>query len=223
MTEAVRDLWRFLTFRFTAADYERLDLRHLGIGMLITWLVGIARNWDLPNSPLHASLGLASVAYVLIFSTILWAFTLPFATGALRWTRVLTFVCLTAAPGLIYGIPVEMMMSMEAAQTTNLGFLVIVAAWRVALAIHFLRVGLSLKVVDTLTVLLTPICMMIVGLLITGRAGQVLKVMGGVRDAPATRWDVSDDFLFLLAVLSIPGLAFGILAYLSLLAFRSRK
>ena len=52
---------------------------------------------------------------------------------------VLIFVTLTSLPALLYAIPVEKFMSLETAQTANVIFLAIVASWRVALLIVFLK------------------------------------------------------------------------------------
>jgi hypothetical protein len=208
------DLWKFLTFRFRREDYERLGLRHLALGLAMTWLVGIARNWDLATATIPARLGLYSLSYVLVFSTVLWLMTRPFSGGDRGWVKTLTFVSLTAAPGLIYGIPVEMFLPAQTAQQVNLGFLLVVAAWRFSLAINFIKLGFDLEVHEVIAVLFTPVCFMIAGLLVTGRVNMALAVMGGVRDEGVQPLEASEQFLILLSAISFPGLAIGAVIYI---------
>ena len=52
---------------------------------------------------------------------------------------MLIFVTLTSLPALLYAIPVEKFMALEYAQTANVLFLAVVASWRVALLIVFLK------------------------------------------------------------------------------------
>lgn len=127
--------------------------------------------------------------------------------------KVLTVVSLTAAPGLIYGIPVEMFMDTASAQGANTTFLALVATWRVALALHFFCRGCKNSWPISASVLLVPICLIIITLVITGRAGYVIEVMGGMnRNEPAR--SQTDDIVASLFCFSGPGLVVGGLIYI---------
>lgn len=136
--EALSDLGRFLTLRADFALFDRLSMRHLGIGALFTWLVGMTRNWDLASASSTQAWGLQSLAYIILMAFGIWVLLLPLKAGR-GYLHVLTMVSLTSVPGLIYGVPVEMFLPMEDARNTNVAFLVVVATWRVAMAVHYLK------------------------------------------------------------------------------------
>lgn len=211
------DLWRFLTFRATIADYDRFGVPHFVLGLAATWLVGIARNWDLPDAPLFARLGLASVGYIFFMTMMLWlSGFLPSPTRR-GYGKVLTIVAMTAPPGLVYGIPVERFMSSSSAQSTNLTFLGIVATWRVTLAVHFFIRGCQNKWFTSVAIVFLPIVLLIMSLVATGRAGYVMDIMGGVRDRSGPQSAV-DDAIASLFCLSFPLAVVGVIVYISAVA-----
>ena len=56
---------RILTFRATLADFERLENRHLAVGLVAAWLVGMGRYWDNPRVGVLQHAGVGSVVYCL--------------------------------------------------------------------------------------------------------------------------------------------------------------
>ncbi|MBV6457947.1 MAG: hypothetical protein HONBIEJF_01067 [Fimbriimonadaceae bacterium] len=204
MKEVFRDTGRFLTFRATQEDYERFGYRHFLLGFLTTWAVGIARNWDYPEAELFAKAGLPSLAYIFLLSLLLFAFAWPVSYEKQNYWKFLTVVSMTAAPGLIYGIPVEMFLSTTGAQNANLAFLGFVALWRVALMVHFLFVAAGNTILTTMAVLLTPLSIMIVGLISTGRAGYIMDIMGGLRSRGPSHLKAVDETVAFLGCLAWP-------------------
>lgn len=199
---ALVDCGRFLTFRADAGLWDRLGFPHFLIGFIATWLVGIGRNWDFPEAPLFAKTGLPSVAYIFALSLVLFLVAWPVSYVRLNYWKILTLVAMTAPPGLVYAIPVEQMMSMDAAQSANLWFLGIVAAWRVALAFYMFKVAGDNSVWVTAAILLFPICAIIIGLVASGRAEFVIEIMGGVNRPANVNTGVNHviSTLFLLAL-----------------------
>lgn len=174
------DCLKFVFFLDNDELWERLSYRHFIIGLLTTWLVGIGRNWDFPEAPLFAKTGLPSVAYIFILSAVFWILSWPVSYRRLSYFKILTLISMTAAPGLVYAIPVEMMLSMQDAQAVNLLFLTVVAIWRVGLAYSiFVNGGQNSAAVAT-SIILLPVCLIIIGLVMSGRAGYVIEIMGGV-------------------------------------------
>jgi len=222
---AFADIWKFLSFRFTTEDYERLNWIHFCIGFLSTWMVGIARNWDYPTATIFAKLGLASLAYIFFMALFLFLFAWPPSTKKQSYFKVLTVVAMTAPPGLIYGIPVEQMMALEDAQAMNLGFLFLVALWRVSLVFHFFRVGCQNRPGLSFSILLIPILLLIIALVQTGRAGYVLQLMGGLRSQEPSALDHVNDIVAVLYILSWPIFIFSAGLYFieSLITSRARK
>ncbi|HRJ34320.1 MAG TPA: hypothetical protein PKY51_12295 [Fimbriimonadaceae bacterium] len=111
-----------------------------------------------------------------------------------------------------------MIFPLEIAQRLNLAFLAIVALWRVALAIHYFRVGCGITITRSFVALLTPISIIILARVSSGRAGYVMDLMGGVRKATSTVRDSSDSVIAALAFLSVPIAFIGILSYVTVLA-----
>ncbi len=209
----IQDQFRFLIFQFKREDYDSVTWQHLVVGGVFTWLVGIARNWDYASASIPARLGLMSVGYIFGLALVLWFFSRRLDRKNRSYLWVVSAVAMTAPPGLVYGIPVENMgMTAEDAQLWNLRFLGAVAAWRVSLAIHFLWVGTEMKW-RSLSVLLTPICLIIIGLVVTGRAGYVIEFMGGVRGSETPVRTMVDQTVAALFCFAFPGAALGLLVW----------
>lgn len=154
------------------------------------------------------------MAYIFVLSAILFIFAWPASEDRQSYLKFLTVVSMTAPPGLIYGIPVEKFMSLGAAQQANLIFLLIVALWRVSLALHFFVVAIQDSFMVALSMLLAPISLIIIGLVMTGRAGYVVQLMGGVRDAVPTVQSNTDEFIAGLFCLVWPVLVLALAIYL---------
>lgn len=200
--QAFRDLGHFLTFRGTPEMFDRIGLEHAILGFATTWMVGIARNWDYPDAPLFATMGLGSLAYIFVLSFVLFLLAWPISYEKRNYWHVLTCVSMTAAPGLVYGIPVEMFLSAEAAQDVNVTFLAIVATWRVALAAHYLSRACLNSITAVAAILMLPISLIVIALVATGRAGYVFEIMGGLnrnRTGPNVAVDDAIATMFCLA------------------------
>lgn len=212
--QALRDLLRFLTFRATPEIYDRFGVEHAILGFATTWLVGIARNWDYPEAPEFARMGLGSLAYILILAFVLFVMAWPISYEKRNYWHVLTGISMTAAPGLVYGVPVEMFMSTEGAQGANLIFLLVVASWRVGLASHYLFKGCENGIREVLAILLLPISLIILALVWTGRAGYVMQLMGGLRRDHSAPNAIVDEAIATLYCLAWPIGALAALFYL---------
>lgn len=212
--QAIRDLGHFLTFRATPEMYDRIGVEHAVLGFTTTWLVGIARNWDYPDAPYVARAGLGSLAYIFVLALVLFVMAWPISYEKRNYWHVLTAISMTAGPGLVYGIPVEMFMSVEGAQGANLIFLLIVAAWRVALASHYLFRGCQNGIREVLAILLLPISLIVIALVSTGRAGYVMQFMGGLRRDQSAPNATVDEAIATLYCLAWPLGALAALFYL---------
>lgn len=135
----LRDVFRLLTFRQPSAEIARRPGAYLALGFFFTLLAGMGRYWDNPRAHLWQKLGLGSVVYTFVLAAILWGLVRPLRPARWSYRNVLTFVTLTAPPALLYAIPVERFFVRQMAEDVNVAFLAIVAAWRVALLVLFLR------------------------------------------------------------------------------------
>ena len=177
-----RDIIRLLTFRTTRGEFLQLHQKHLLLGIIGTWLVGMGRYWDDPEAHLLQHLGLGSVIYIFGLSLLIWLVIKPYFVD--RWTyfTVLTFVSLTSFPAAFYAIPVERFCSPATAATINAWFLAIVAAWRLALLYYFLKKVTQLRSSYILIGTLLPVCLIIVVLTMLNLERAVFNVMGGIRE-----------------------------------------
>jgi hypothetical protein len=211
---------RILSFRGRFDDYAALGPRHLVLGLVLTWLVGIGRYWDNPRvSPLqHAGLG--SVAYVLVLSTFLWLLGLALRPDNWRLVKVLTFVSLTAPPGILYALPVEQFLSPPSARTANLWFLAIVATWRVVLYAQFLRGYALLPTGPMVVQLLLPLTLIVSSLTFLNLERAVFNVMGGIEETTSS--DTAYLVLILLTGASLWVFPVLLIAYVAY-AFQRRR
>ena len=198
---AARTAARVIVFRVSQAELVELNGRHLTIGLACAWLVGIGRYWDNPRVGLLQHLGIGSVVYVFVLSCFLWLIIWPLRPRHWSYFRVLTFVSLVSPPAVLYAIPVEKFISLDAANEINALFLAIVASWRVALLVFFLRRlgelgGFSITVATTL-----PLTLIVVTLSILNLDKVVFNLMGGRIDPSPN--DAAYGVLILLSWLSI--------------------
>ena len=73
----LRYIGRGLTGRFTADDIVAAGPAHLLVGLLFTWIAGMARYWDSPRAHRAQHLGLGSLVYVLVLSAFLGLLLMP--------------------------------------------------------------------------------------------------------------------------------------------------
>jgi hypothetical protein len=94
---------------------------------------------------------------------------------------LLLFVTLTSAPALLYAIPVERFMSLRDAQSANAWFLLLVAAWRVALYAWYLRAVAKLSMLRTVVSVVLPLTLIVAALAMLNLEHAVFEIMGGIR------------------------------------------
>lgn len=192
---------RLLTFKLTREEMLNFNSIHLIAGITGTWIVGMGRYWDDPKASLLQHLGLGSVIYIFILAAFIWLILVPFKIEKWSYKTALTFIALTSFPAILYAIPVERFLSIEAANTTNVWFLAIVAFWRLCLLYYFLKHFTQLSPGNILTVTLMPICLIITALTALNLHKVVFDLMGGYREP--TAHDGAYFVLILLTVVSV--------------------
>lgn len=194
--------FRVLSFRATREELLRLDGRHLAYGLFWTWLVGVGRHWDHEGYETWQYLGLTSLLVVFALSLVLAAFIFPIRPKGISLMGLLTFVSLTSPPAVLYAIPVESFLDLEAANGINLTFLLFIALWRVAL-VHFyvVRVG-EFRYSQALSSIFFPITVVIAVLNILNLDGVMVDFMSGVEESNRTSMDASYIVLILLGGIS---------------------
>jgi hypothetical protein len=192
---------RLLTFRATREELINLTGKHLAFGLLCAWIVGIGRYWDNPRVGMLQHLGIGSVVYVFALSLFLWLIVWPLRPKHWTYFRVLTFVSLVSPPAILYAIPVEQFYSLLTADNINVVFLLIVAIWRVALLIFFLRRLGELDWFSIPVATLLPLTVIVFTLTALNLEKAVFDFMGGIRQGTAS--DGAYAILFLLSFLSV--------------------
>lgn len=197
----INSIIRLLTFRMSRDEMLGFERRHFYIGLFGTWLVGMGRYWDDPGAKLLQHLGLGSVIYIFVMALLIWSIVSPFNVEKWKYFTVLTFISLTSFPAIFYAIPVERFLSMETANTINVWFLAIVAAWRLALLFYFLKIFTKLNLRDIITITLMPVCLIISILTALNLHRVVFNIMGGVRNP--TPHDGAYSVLLFLTFISV--------------------
>ena len=116
-------------------------------------------------------------------------------------------------------------MSLDNARAANVWFLAVVALWRVALLIQFLRRTGGLSPGATAVATLLPITVIIFAIASLNLEHVVFSFMGGLRDEQRTGNDDAFMIVFILAVysfLAAPILAIVYFVYVYL-AWRNRR
>ena len=193
---------RLLTFRLTAEEFEEFRWPHLIVGLLFTWIVGMGRWWDDPGASVLQHLGIGSVIYVFLLSGVLYVGVLLLRPKNWSYTHVFTFVSMTSPPAILYAIPVERFLPLASAQLANLGFLIVVASWRVALLAYYLRVHGKLNLPAVVISTLLPLTAIVTTLTILNLERAAFNSMGGFRGNPTPN-DEAYDLLALLTLLSV--------------------
>jgi hypothetical protein len=182
--------------------FRRFGNRHLLLGLVFTWIVGIGRWWDDPAANLLQHLGVGSVIYVLVLSGLLWLVVRPFKPPDWSYKHVLTFVSLTSPPALLYAIPVERFVDLATARSINVWFLALVAAWRVALLFFYFRRFARLTIPAVMISALLPVMAIVATLTVLNLERAVFNIMGGLRES-GTSNDSAYAVLFVLTFLSV--------------------
>ncbi len=198
------DQLRPLTFRLPSPAIASAWRAYLAFGLVCTWLAGIGRYWDNPRAHWFQHLGLGSVVYALALALLLWLIVLPLRPKRWSYRNVLIFVCLTALPALLYAIPVERFTSMDTAQTVNFWFLAIVAAWRVALLVIFLRRVAGLEKDELLVATLLPLTLIVVSLTALNLEHVVFALMAGTPEDAVSANDQAYVVVALISMFSVP-------------------
>jgi len=209
----VADTFRVLTFRRPSAALVQDWPAYLAFGLLCTLLAGIGRYWDNPRAELWQGLGLGSVAYVFVLAFILWLVVLPLKPTRWSYVNVLLFVTLTSPPALLYAVPVEQFLTLGGAQQVNALFLLVVAAWRVALLFWFLRAVAGLSTGAVVVAALLPLVLIVVALAMLNLEHVIFRIMAGIRDDERSGNDGAFGVVVLLALLSQLLAPFLIIAY----------
>lgn len=218
------DQCRFLAFQKPSAALAKRANAYLIYGLIVTWLVGIGRYWDNPRAELWQLVGLGSLAYIVLLATLLWLLVLPLSPRNWSWRNVLLFLSLTSLPALLYAIPVERFTTMRNAAEINVWFLAVVASWRVALLLHFLRQVAALPWYAVIIASLLPIVLIIVALFLLNLEHVVFDLMAGLRDEDRSANDEVYWVVFVLthfALLAAPVLVIGYL-FAAYFAWRHR-
>jgi hypothetical protein len=218
LNQFLMDEYRFLTFRAPSAAIGEHSGVYLAFGLFLTWAAGVGRYWDSPDALFWQHLGLGSLAYVFLLALVLWALVAPLGPRNWSYRNVLLFISLTAAPALLYAIPVEMFFSSSVALALNGSFLAVVALWRVALLFTFLRRAAGLHGVVIFVAALLPLALIVDGLAFMNLEHLVYQSMIGMRDPDGTVDDGGHAvvrFICGLAAVLTPALlaCYGCLAY----------
>jgi uncharacterized protein (DUF486 family) len=217
----IADAFRVLTFRRPSAAIAQQWPAYLAFGLFFTWLAGVGRYWDNPRAELWQQMGLGSLAYVLCLAFVLWLLLLPLKPRLWSYRNVLVFVTLTSPPAVLYAIPVEKFMTLPAAQSANAWFLAIVASWRVALLVWFLRQSAGLRGFTVLVASLLPLTLIVVSLAALNLEHVVFSLMSGILPEERSANDLSYSIVNTLALFSFLAFPFLLFAYCSL-AYRAR-
>ena len=196
------DEWRFLTFRRVSAAVHTQARAFLIFGLACTWLAGIGRYWDNPRAHVWQTLGLGSLVYVFILAGVIWLLLAPLRPRNWSYRNVLLFLTLTSPLALLYAIPVEKFMTYENAVTANVIFLGVVAAWRVALYVVFLRRTAGMDVGGVMVGSLLPLSLIVFVLAVLNLEHVVMEFMGGIRHEDLSPNDGAYSVVVILAFLS---------------------
>ncbi len=215
--------FRFLFFR----PFRFSPESHFGPWLIyvlaVTWIAGVGRYWDHPSAYPWQYLGLGSVAYIFCLSALLYLVVLPLRPPRWDYRAVLIFVGLTSLPAVLYAIPVERFTDLDTAKTINAWFLGVVAIWRVALLMTYLRryARLHWFVVVTVTVLL--LSGIVVALSLLNLEHVVFDLMAGIRDENASPNDAAYTVVVTLALFSLFAFPVALVSYLGAIVLRHRS
>ena len=128
---------------------------------------------------------------------------MPLKPANWSYKNVLLFVSLTAPPAILYAIPVERFMSLQSAQLANIWFLAVVAIWRVALLLKYLKSVAGLSGLCVLVATLLPLTLIVAALAALNLEHVVFKIMAGLEDHEKSANDSAYVILVLLTYFSV--------------------
>lgn len=181
LAECWRLQWKILTLTATREDFLSMKIEVLAWGLFFTLMAGIGRAWDDSAAPLLMRSGFPSVVYIFVLSAFLFLFIAPLRPKNWSYKILLILVSMTALPGLLYAIPLEMMMKPDDAATGNTGLLFIVATWRVLILGSFLFKTTDMIKSHTVVALFLPLFLIINVLIANERFEKTFGAMGGIR------------------------------------------
>ena len=221
LAHITNDALRVLTFRKPSPDIASSWRAYLTFGLAFTWIAGVGRYWDSPRAELWQHLGFGSLAYVFVLALIIWGLLIPLRPARWSYRTVLIFITFTSPPAVLYAIPVERFMSLEAAQEANVWFLGVVATWRVALLAWFLRSIARLPAVSIVVATLLPLTLIVVTLTILNLEHVVFNIMAGIKPEDRSPNDAAYMAVMGMAYFSIMAAPFLLMAY-AWIAYRAR-
>ena len=211
---------RLVAFQASREELVQLGKRELAFGLAATWIVGMGRWWDDPDAHLLQHLGVGSVVYVFVLALLLWLLIKPLRPKDWSYQGVLTFVALTSPPAILYAIPVERFMDLDAARKVNVWFLAFVAIWRVGLLVFYLRKLAQLPWYGVIVATLLPLTAIVSVLTAMNLERAVFDVMGGLREEGTA----SDQaYAVLIALTFLSTLLVGPLLLVYLLTWYARR
>ncbi len=173
--------WKILTLTATRDDLLNMKVEVVAWGLFFSLMAGIGRAWDNSTAPLLMRSGLPSVIYIFVLSAFLFIFIGPLSPKNWSYRKLLILVSMTALPGLLYAIPLEMMIKPDDAAAGNALLLFIVATWRVLILGWFLHKTTDMIWSHTIVALFLPLFLIINGLIATEKFEKTFGTMGGVR------------------------------------------
>lgn len=212
---------RLIFFRATQRELIELGWTQLLIGLICTWLVGMGRYWDNPKVGLAQHLGVGSVIYVFILALFLWLIVWPLGPRHWSYFRVLVFVTLVSPPAVIYAIPVQMFFTLDTADAINAWFLAVVATWRVALLLFFLRRLGELGWPSIIVAASLPLTLIVSVLAVLNLDRVVFNLMGGLSERSPN--DSAYATLVILSWLSVLLFLPLVMIYVGMIIFRIWK
>ena len=161
------------------------------------------RYWDNPRAELWQYVGLGSVAYVFVLALIIWVLIAPLKPKNWSYMNVLLFITLTSPPAVLYAIPVERFMTLELAQQTNVWFLAMVAIWRVALLVIFLKRVANLSGYSIFVASFLPLVLIVTALSALNLEHVVFKIMASLEEHEKSVNDSAYMILLLITYASV--------------------
>ena len=213
--------WKLLTFRASRDELLGMTPRHLVFGLLCAWIVGIGRYWDNSRVGILQHLGIGSVIYVFVLALFLWLIIWPLRPQNWGYLRVATFISLVSPPAILYAIPVQNFFSLRTADSINSWFLLIVAVWRVALLIFFLRRVCQLDLASIIVGTFLPLTFIVVGLTALNLERAVFSFMGGFSEHTAN--DAAFVTLWMLSIFSLLLLIPLLVSYVVLVVLKATR
>lgn len=201
--KSIKKMFKLITFQLSKSEMTQFNNTDLIVGLFFTWVVGIGRYWDDPNAQMLQHLGLGSLAYVYILSVFIWIIIKPLKVENWTYFNVRTFVTLTSLPAILYAIPVEKFLYLDLASQVNAYFLLVVAVWRVALLIYYLKIFAGLNKFETFVTAFLPITFIVNLLSYLNLERAAFNIMGGMRQTAHDK-----AYVILLVLTGISLLAF---------------